>query len=174
MNNNLKNLLYISVSLFLLLNYILPQNKTNRRINNKTAILKNKIEYINHIDKDKLNKIYTEKNAMYKNINKYFYNQNSSKTKNMTSMQRSIENIIKKIPISDYKVKWLNTSEENKLNMKLVLKCDVYEFKKLIEGLKNLDKIMKIDDLRITQLGGRYKHKKVLVTFIVNSFRIKK
>jgi hypothetical protein len=146
----------------------------NEKVDNKTLILLQKVENISKINKKMLDEIYDKDTTLCKDIDKYFYVNDNSKTKNMALMQRDLEKAIKKIPLSEYKIKWLENSDINELDMRVRVQCNTYEFEKLIENLRSFDKIIKIYNLIMNKIGGKYHNRKILLTFVVKSFRIKK
>jgi hypothetical protein len=152
----------------------MPQQHDISRTYKKIDILKNKIDSIKHIDITKIDKILYRYKSIYEDKQKMFYDINTSKTKALTTMQKNVENMLKQNHLKDYQVDWIEDANDETISIKLSIKCNKKELKRVFDILTKMNKLIKVVDMNMIPLGGADHKKRVYVILILQSYRMAK
>jgi len=178
MNDKLKYLLLLSISLTLIVNYIIPQDGQNKKLIRQQKVLEHKIIQLKKLDKNRksIEELLQYNQKVYKNELKYFYRVDDTKSKSMSQIQLYLKSLFRKYKIQKYKIDWIDSEDSKNYIITMIIKAnfitDSTSFRKLVVDINHYSKLLIVDRLKIHKIAGKYKHKKISISLYIKAFGV--
>lgn len=174
----INHLLFISIGLFLIFNYIQPQIKENNRLLKKSYIIKNNIrkeqQFLNNVEDIKIN--ITKNNKIIQNNMNMFYPKQMARSIAMSKFESYIKDSLEKDGINITSSKWLESSiidgeVVKTLPLLFTLKTDTYGLDRLMKTIKSSEKHININTLKISKYEQRDKESQLNIYLEISAYK---